>query len=341
MEQSDARARVLISVDELRQGIGGTDLPQLLDVRWRLGEPVGAGLERYREGHLPGARFLDLEAVLTGPHADPLQGRHPLPSPEQVADGLAELGIDPDREIVVYDEPGSFAAGRAWWVLRWLGLDVRVLDGGITAWLAAIEEPPTTTPEPPTTIPDDKVSGASADETAGVLTRGAVATLGTEPVEGSGPGFDQHSHRSGPLLETGEPAPAEPTQVGPLAPGHLPTLTADEVAEFDGLLIDVRAPERYRGEVEPLDPKAGHIPGAVNRPVGAFWEADGTLPAPDRLRELFALADGEPVAVYCGSGVSAAQELLALASIGIEAALYPPSWSGWSSDPDRPVAVGE
>ncbi|MCW5951139.1 MAG: sulfurtransferase [Propionibacteriaceae bacterium] len=283
MEQvTDPRARVLISTAELAERLGADEAPQVLDVRWRLGEPAGAGLERYREGHLPGARFLDLEAVLTGPHTDPRQGRHPLPSPGQVASGLSQLGIDPTREIVVYDEPGSFAAGRAWWVLRWSGLDVRVLDGGLTGWQA-----------------------------------------------------------TGAALEIGEPVPSEPTEVGPLTAGHLPTLTADEVATFDGLLIDVRAPERYRGEIEPLDPRAGHIPGAVNRPVGAFWEADGTLPAPGRLRELLALPEGEPVAAYCGSGVSAAQVLLALASLGIEAPLYPPSWSGWSSDPGRPVAVGE
>lgn len=283
MEQvTDPRARVLISVEELGSRLGTAGAPQLLDVRWRLGEPAGAGLERYRDAHLPGARFLDLEAVLTGPHSDPRQGRHPLPSPEQVAAGLSGLGVDPERQIVVYDEPGSFAAGRAWWVLRWLGLDVRVLDGGVTAWIAA-----------------------------------------------------------GAPVEAGDPAPVEPTQVGPLTPGHLPTLTADETAAFDGTLIDVRAPERFRGEVEPLDPKAGHIPGAVNRPVGQFWESDGTLPTSEKLRDLLNLPDDGPVAVYCGSGVSAAQELLALASLGIEAALYPPSWSGWSSDPDRPVAVGE
>ena len=283
MEQmTNPRERVLIGVTELAERLGAGNAPQLLDVRWRLGEAAGAGLDRYREGHLPGARFLDLEAVLTGPHGDPLQGRHPLPTPDQVAEGLAALGVDPAREIVVYDEPRSFAAGRAWWVLRWLGLDVRVLDGGITAWEAA-----------------------------------------------------------GATMETGDPAPAEASQVGPLTPGHLPTLTADEVAEFDGLLIDVRAPERYRGEFEPIDAQGGHIPGAVNRPVGAFWEADGTLPTPDKLNDLLALPAGAPVAVYCGSGVSAAQELLALASLGIDAALYPPSWSGWSSDPDRPVAVGE
>jgi len=282
MEQvADPRTRVLIGVDELRERLGTPDAPQVLDVRWWLGEPAGAGLDGYREAHLPSARFLDLEAVLTGPHTDPRQGRHPLPSPEQVANGLAALGVDPAREIVVYDEPGSFAAGRAWWVLRWLGLDARVLDGGLTAWLAA----------------------------------------------------------DGPV-EHGD-QPVQPSLVGPLVAGHLPTLTADQVAAFDGTLIDVRAPERYRGEVEPLDPRAGHIPGAVNRPVGQFWEADGTLPAAEKLTELLDLPAGAPVAVYCGSGVSAAQELLALASLGIEAALYPPSWSGWSADPDRPAAVGE
>ncbi|MCA0253683.1 MAG: sulfurtransferase [Actinobacteria bacterium] len=277
-----ARERVLIGVEQLREQLGTAQAPQLLDVRWRLPDAPGAGRERYGQGHLPGARFLDLEAVLTGPHGDPLQGRHPLPSPERVASGLAELGVDPGREIVVYDEPGSFAAGRAWWVLRWLGLDVRVLDGGLTAWLAAGHE-----------------------------------------------------------LEAGDPPPVEPSRIGTLTPGHLPTLTADEVTGFDGVLIDVRAPERYRGEVEPMDPRAGHIPGAVNRPVADFWAADGTLPPADRLRSLLALPSDGPIAAYCGSGVSAARVVLALASLGIEASLYPPSWSGWSNDPERPVAVGE
>jgi thiosulfate/3-mercaptopyruvate sulfurtransferase len=120
----------------------------------------------------------------------------------------------------------------------------------------------------------------------------------------------------------------------------LPTLDADGVAAFDGTLIDARAPERYRGEVEPIDAQAGHVPGAVNRPVGGYWTAGGTLPDDAALRELLALPEGAPVAVYCGSGVSAAQVVLALASIGVDAALYPPSWSGWSADPSRPVAVG-
>ncbi len=279
---------MLLSVAELPAALAAG--AQLLDVRWSLGERPGTGFDRYLQGHLPDARFLDLEAVLTGPTTDPRSGRHPLPDIDQLGAGLGALGIDPALPVVVYDEPGSFAAGRAWWVLRWAGLDVRVLDGGIRAWLAA-----------------------------------------------------------GNLLETEEPAaaPGVPLQ---LAAGHLPTLDAAGVAAFGGMLIDVRAPERYRGEVEPIDAGAGHIPGAVNRPVGGFWAADGTLPDEAALRALLALPEGTipegaaesspGVAVYCGSGVSAAQVVLALASIGVDAALFPASWSGWSADPARPVAVG-
>lgn len=272
------RDDVLIPVDALPAALAAG--AQLLDVRWTLGEQPGSGFGRYLQGHLPGARFLDLEAVLTGPTTDPTRGRHPLPDADQLGAGLGALGVDPSRPVVVYDEPGSFAAGRAWWVLRWAGLDVRVLDGGLRAWVA-----------------------------------------------------------SGRGLETDEPdaAPGRPLV---LTTGHLPTLDADEVAAFDGVLIDVRGPARYRGEVEPIDPKAGHIPGAVNRPVTGFWDADGLLPPPDALADLLALPEGRPVAVYCGSGVSAAQVVLALASLGVDAALYPASWSGWSSDPGRPVATG-
>lgn len=272
------RADVLISVDELPAALAAG--AQLLDVRWTLGEQPGAGIGRYLQGHLPGARFLDLEAVLTGPTSDPALGRHPLPDADQLGAGLGALGIDPGLPIVVYDEPGSFAAGRAWWVLRWAGLDVRVLDGGIRAWLDA----------------------------------GRPLDL-EEPSAAPGP----------PLI---------------LSTGHLPTLDADQAAGFDGTLVDVRAPERYRGEQEPIDPRAGHIPGAVNRPVSGFWDADGRLPAEEQLRGLLDLPDARPVAVYCGSGVSAAQVVLALASVDVEAALYAPSWSGWSSDPARPAATG-
>ena len=268
-----ARSDVLITSDELHGVLDGVDL---LDVRWRLGEPGGAGRDRYREAHLPGARFLDLESVLTR-HGEPIEGRHPLPDADVLARGLGELGVDGSRPIVVYDEAGSFAASRAWWVLRWAGLDVRVLDGGVDAWTAQNR---------PMTSGDTQV----------------------EPV----------------LLQ--------------LTTGSLPTIDADGAAGYAGTLMDARAPERYRGETEPIDPVAGHIPGAINQPVSDFFAADGRLPSQDRLTEL--LDHPGPLAAYCGSGVSAAQLVLAGASIDRPIALYPGSWSAWSNDPSRPVATG-
>jgi 3-mercaptopyruvate sulfurtransferase SseA len=147
---------------------------------------------------------------------------------------------------------------------------------------------------------------------------------------------------------TGEARPRPAGDIA-LSPGHLPTLTADEaaaLAQDGGVLLDARAGERYRGEVEPVDPRAGHIPGAVSAPTGDNL-ADGAFRGTADLRERFAgLIDltrtgGEVrVGVYCGSGVTAAHEIAALAVAGVDAALYPGSWSAWSSDPARPLETG-
>jgi len=113
------------------------------------------------------------------------------------------------------------------------------------------------------------------------------------------------------------------------------------VAARDALLIDVRAPERYRGEVEPLDPVAGHIPGAVNVPWERSFDAARRLLPPEKLRELYApFLDGRPVIVYCGSGVTSCYTLLALREIGVGSRLYAGSWSDWVSYPGAPVATG-
>jgi thiosulfate/3-mercaptopyruvate sulfurtransferase len=126
-------------------------------------------------------------------------------------------------------------------------------------------------------------------------------------------------------------------------PGSLPTLTAAQAGEWprDGVLLDARAPERYRGETEPVDPKAGHIPGAVNAPTGGNLAPDGRFLPPEELAARFAALGVDAttrVAAYCGSGVTAAHELAALAVAGIDATLYPGSWSQWSNL-DRPVEV--
>lgn len=126
----------------------------------------------------------------------------------------------------------------------------------------------------------------------------------------------------------------------------LPTLTAQQCGQCGGggvTLLDARAPERFRGDVEPVDPVAGHIPGAKNLPGTAVLAADGTFVSEDALAGLLREHDVDrtgPLGAYCGSGVSAAVTVAALAAIGVRAALYPGSWSEWSSDPSRPVGRG-
>jgi thiosulfate/3-mercaptopyruvate sulfurtransferase len=127
-------------------------------------------------------------------------------------------------------------------------------------------------------------------------------------------------------------------------PGATPVVDADHLRDV-AVVVDARAPERYRGESEPVDPVAGHVPGAVNVPTSTNLGADGRFRSPDQLRALYAAAgvplDGSrEVAVYCGSGVTATHDLIALELLGVPAALYPGSWSEWVSDPDRPVATG-
>lgn len=123
--------------------------------------------------------------------------------------------------------------------------------------------------------------------------------------------------------------------------GALPTLTADEVATFAGVLLDARAPERFRGEVEPVDPVAGHIPGAENAPSTAMLTADGTFrPAADLAGVLDRVRGGD-AGVYCGSGVTAAVVVAALRAGGVQTRLFPGSWSQWCADPVRPVATGD
>jgi thiosulfate/3-mercaptopyruvate sulfurtransferase len=122
----------------------------------------------------------------------------------------------------------------------------------------------------------------------------------------------------------------------------MPVVDADEVLGVP-VLVDARDPERFRGEVEPVDPVAGHIPGAVNVPTTTNLQVDGRFRPAGEIRALYAAAgvDGsEPVAAYCGSGVTAAHDVLALELAGIPAALYPGSWSDWVADPAGPVARG-
>jgi thiosulfate/3-mercaptopyruvate sulfurtransferase len=138
-----------------------------------------------------------------------------------------------------------------------------------------------------------------------------------------------------------EPAGGDVT----LAAGAMPAIGAGQAATWSrgGLLLDARAPERYRGEIEPVDPQAGHIPGAVSAPTAANLAADGRFLPAEQLRERFTGLGVRPdlsTAVYCGSGVTAAHEIAALAIAGFPAALYPGSFSEWSNNPSNEVVTG-
>ncbi|MDX3538043.1 sulfurtransferase [Streptomyces sp. MB09-01] len=271
----------ILSAAELRNELAGPRPPVLLDVRWQLGGPDQR--PAYEEGHLAGAVYVDLDRELAGPPG--AGGRHPLPDPEAFGAVMRRAGVSADAPVVVYDGGQGWAAARAWWLLRWTGHpNVRVLDGGLTAWTAA-------------------GGGVTADRVT--------------PEEGD----------------------FKPT------PGAVGLLDADAAAARarEGVLLDARAGERYRGEVEPIDPVGGHIPGALSAPTTENVGPDGRFLPVHALRARFeglGASEGGPVGVYCGSGVSGAHEVLALEVAGIASDLYAGSWSEWSSDPARPVATG-
>lgn len=265
----------LIATAELHERLADVTL---LDVRYRLGGPPGR--DEHAAGHVPGAAYVDLDRDLAAAPGE--HGRHPLPDVADFEAAMRRAGVRDSRPVVVYDDWEGRAAARAWWMLRYCGHhDVRVLDGGWTAWVTDGGEVSTATPAP---VPGDFTA----------------------------------------------------------EPGGMPTVRADRIPDT-AVVIDARTPERYRGEVEPIDPVAGHIPGAVNVPTTQNVRADGRFRDTGELRETYASVGATPgadVAAYCGSGVTAAHDVLALEIVGVRAALYPGSWSEWVADPTRPVATG-
>jgi thiosulfate/3-mercaptopyruvate sulfurtransferase len=281
----NARAGVLISAEELDQLIRAGDPVTILDVRWQLDEPDGHAA--YLQGHLPGAVYVSLEDELTD-HSVGGKGRHPLPSGRSVQASARRWGVRDGVPTVVYDDWNRAGSARAWWVLTAAGLrDVRILDGGLSAWRA--------------------VGGG----------------LTTDPVS---------------------PALGDATVLhDDLYNGALPTVTAQQLSTTDLTLLDARAPERFRGDVEPIDPVAGHIPGATNLPSSEVLARDGTFLTEEELDQVLSgheIDRAGPIGAYCGSGVTATITLAALAAMGHRAALFPGSWSEWCSDPSRPVSRG-
>ena len=248
----------------------------LVDVRWYL--DGRSGLDAYANGHLPGAVFVDRTAHRAGPPRRGA-GRHPLPTPVAFAEGMRLAGISDDTVVVAYDDLGGAQASRLVWLLRMLGHDAAVLDGGLDAW--------------------------------------------------------------GGELATGSRRPAAGTFTAKLGiPADLATI---DDAATNPIVIDARSPQRYRGETEPIDARAGHIPGALNAPCTDNLEPDMTFKVPARLAERFAalgITDASAVVSYCGSGVTACHNLIAMEYAGLgRGRLYPGSWSQYAHT-ERPVATG-
>lgn len=248
------------------------DETRIFDVRWYLADP-GRGEAEYRAAHIPGAVFVDLDRDLS---AEPgPAGRHPLPDPGDFAATLGRLGLHRDDQVVVYDDVAGRVAARMWWMLEAVGHSkVRVLDGGIQAWV-----------------------DAGLDTESGWIT-------------------------------------PPPTSYGPID-GFSRVVTVHDLS--GRALVDARAPERFAGEFEPVDPRPGHIPGATNIPTDEFIE-DGVFRSPESLAELFAEMD-DPV-MSCGSGVTACHAALAYTVAGHSPPeVYIGSYSEWSRS-DREVATG-
>jgi thiosulfate/3-mercaptopyruvate sulfurtransferase len=227
-------------------------------------------------------------------------GRHPLPETEAFEAAMRAAGVRADRPVVVCDESDGTIAARAWWLLRYYG-----------------------------------------HRQVQVLDGGFRAWQEAARHISTGNGVS--------------PAPGDFTA----RPGQMAIVDAAGAAELaaSGILLDARAPARYRGETEPIDPVAGHIPGALSAPTAENVTAAGLFRPAEELRARFGAlgvefgsGPGEPggapagggqeVGAYCGSGVTAAHEVLALELAGRPAALYVGSWSGWIADPGRPVATG-
>lgn len=256
----------------------------LADVRFYIDGRSGS--DAFAAGHIPGAVYIELRDVLADPDKDDSHGRHPLPTAERFARGLAAAGISEQDTVVAYDDAGGVMAARLVWMLRASGHNAALLDGGLQAW--------------------------PADE-----------------------------------LETGPPA--QPRTDKTFTPTPWPTdrlATIEDVANLDPdtVLTDARPSERYQGAPDGVDPRAGHIPGAVSLSARGNLGADGQLLPREALTQRFleaGLTPGRAFISSCGSGVTACHNLLVHELLGLgDGKLYVGSWSQWSRDPTRPTATG-
>jgi thiosulfate/3-mercaptopyruvate sulfurtransferase len=267
-----------VSIDWLRDHL---DDIVIADCRWYL--DGRSGRAAYDAGHIPGAVFVDLDTALTR-HADAAAaGRHPLAEPADFAAAMGALGIGDDDTVIAYDDAGGVIAARLVWMLRVIGHQAALLDGGLDAWDGELATAPAVRAPAAFTARDWPVDSlASIEEVADISGRTADASVPT--------------------------------------------------------LIDARPRERYLGEPDGVDPRAGHIPGALSVPCRENVDAAGRILPPEELRARFGVDDAAEVISYCGSGVTACHNLLAMEQAGLgRGRLFPGSWSQWSRDPARPA----
>ncbi|MCA0941889.1 hypothetical protein LCM28_18590 [Salipiger pacificus] len=279
---AETRRKVLLTPQELHVMLHGATPPVVIAVQ---SVNPYTGVSSRNGLWIPGAVDAEAYTDFAAPAAPEL-GQRPLPRIEALQAAARGWGITRGRTVVLYDAERAMTAARAWWVLRWAGIgDVRVLDGGLDAWVKA-----------------------------GFETQGQAET-----------------HEESDII---------------LTPGQMPELDAEGALALasEGVLLDARIRPNYiGGPQEGGDPKRGHIPGALSAPAPDNFTDEGPLTNGATLAEMYRGlgATGErPVGVYCGAGMSAAVTVLALASIGVEAAMYPGSWSQYVGDPGRPVTRG-
>lgn len=279
----------------------------LADARWH----ADGGDQRavYERGHVPGAVFVDLDRVASGPPT-PRGGGHPLPEPARFAEDMAALGIGDADTVIAYDDAGGVIAARLVWMLRVTGHRAAVLDGGIAAY------------------PGELVAGAEAGGEAG-----AEAGVGAGAGVGSGSG----SAAAGGPASLGGGFSARPWPQSAL-------VGIDELADPGVLLVDARHRERFEGAPDPLDPHPGHIPGAVSVPCRANLDPVGRLLPAERIRANFAAGgvhDAGELVSYCGSGVTACHNLLTAELVGLGLGrLFVGGWSAYCRDTTLPAESG-
>ena len=272
---------LIIEAGELQQSLADY---RIIDCRFSLVD-TSLGYRQYKDGHIPGAVYFDLDKHLSG-EKKTTGGRHPLPDLTSFSQMLADVGISKSTPVVVYDNNKLAYACRVWWLLKSLGLDnVRILNGGYDAWLLI-------DPEQQLSVP---------------------------------------------------PFVPKDSSIVPLS-WKLPTHSYNEIKEAIDQqaisLVDSREEPRYRGEQEPIDPVAGHIPGAINKPWTEVTDGRGFIKKQRFHQDRWAdITPDKPLVIYCGSGVTATVNILSAYLAGREASLYVGSWSDWCSHPEAEVVI--